>query len=119
MFPDLSHVTLTSVALTFTQEQYKQILELLHKVSPSDSTTNLAGIVSWYFSTIKHPTWVLDIGAIDHICFYFHSLLLPRSYALNSRFVYLPNGKHTSITRTGSFMLSPDFFFFAKCLICS
>ncbi|KAE8690040.1 hypothetical protein F3Y22_tig00110929pilonHSYRG00026 [Hibiscus syriacus] len=100
-----SPVPHVSTAPVFTQEQYNQILSLLHPAPASESSVNLVGQASGTLSSIQ---WILDTGVTDHITFEFSCLTNPVACASKNRFVHLLNGKKALITHTGSYILSKD-----------
>ncbi|KAH0680446.1 hypothetical protein KY284_021531 [Solanum tuberosum] len=59
----------------FTQEQYSQILQMIHSNKPNQSheeigsadVANVAGISSVFFNSPKSKQWIIDTGATHHI----------------------------------------------------
>lgn len=97
-------------APSFTQAQYQQIFKLLNKPSPADSAAILVGIVSCCLFAIANSTWILSLVLLIIYVLISIACLNFLSCALNSKFVYLPNGKQVSITHIGSLLLSPGYF---------
>ncbi|KAH0781749.1 hypothetical protein KY290_001347 [Solanum tuberosum] len=59
--------SLGSTPLTFTEEQYGQILRLLNKENHVIPTVNQAGIDHSLFFSTKLKHWVVDSGATKHM----------------------------------------------------
>lgn len=86
----------------FTQEQYRQIMNLLSKEPAVETAASLAGMVN-----IVHK-WIVDIGATDHILSDLQFLESPVECALGSSCVRLPNGSSVSITHVGTCNILPN-----------
>ncbi|KAE8695793.1 hypothetical protein F3Y22_tig00110684pilonHSYRG00005 [Hibiscus syriacus] len=86
-----------SAVPSFTSEQYHQILNLLSKSPPFDSSANLASTVACNLPAFSNSCvhWIIDIGATDHILYVFKGLQFPVLCSAH-RFVHLPNC-HTEI----------------------
>ncbi|KAE8721524.1 hypothetical protein F3Y22_tig00015825pilonHSYRG00003 [Hibiscus syriacus] len=98
-----------SAVPSFTSEQYHQILKLLSKSPPSDSSVNLAGTVASNLPTSSNSCvrWIIDTGATDYILSVFKGLQFPvLCYA--HRFVHLPNGHTKIVTHVGSHRLNSE-----------
>ncbi|KAE8700094.1 vinorine synthase-like [Hibiscus syriacus] len=98
-----------SVVPSCTSEQYHQILKLLSKGPPSDSSVNLAGTVASNLPTSSNSCvrWIIDTGATDHILSVFKGL---QFHVLCSahRFFHLPNGHTEIVTHVGSHRLNSE-----------
>ncbi|XP_073119656.1 uncharacterized protein [Henckelia pumila] len=98
-----------SMAHTFTDAQYQQIIKLLGDSSPQNEVTaNLAGNFTSLMSISDANEWILDTGANAHITGTSSYLQdsHPSTDAIGS--VRLPNGNTTSILSTGSIRISPS-----------
>ncbi|XP_049414744.1 uncharacterized protein LOC125877514 [Solanum stenotomum] len=84
---------------TFTQEQYNQILKMIHTSGISTQETevadvaNVAGISSSFLAYSKSQQWIIDTGATHHIVSVVTSEKVKRAC--------LPNGDTTVVANVG------------------
>ncbi|OIT40373.1 hypothetical protein A4A49_65512, partial [Nicotiana attenuata] len=106
----------------FTEEEYKQLVDLLNKSSTADYKVNMAGIVSMLSSDCLFE-WIIDSGASHHITSCKEKLIDVNELGSQvSRKVQVPTGNKSQITDIGSaiildgqrikdFLHVPDFKF--------
>ncbi|GAV59362.1 hypothetical protein CFOL_v3_02893 [Cephalotus follicularis] len=93
--------------LTFTLDQYQQILKLLSKdVSSAEPTANMAGIFAGLMNVCSGDDWIIDSGSNDHMTGNFNSLNIYKPSMSCHANVKLPNGSTTKITHVGTTKLS-------------
>ncbi|XP_075486301.1 uncharacterized protein LOC142525900 [Primulina tabacum] len=109
---DVSHECskdVSTMAHTFTDDKYHQILRLLnHFPLPTEPTTNLAGNFTSLMTLTEPDEWILDSGANAHITDTSSVLQNPKPCDSSTGSVRLPNGKTTIILSTGSVKISPS-----------
>lgn len=102
---DTSH--LSPAGVTFTPDQYTQILRLLELSAPNlEPTANLAGTVTSLMSVFASNDWILDSGANAHISGTSSGLQNLQPCPSSTGSVRLPNGNSTPILSSGSLQLS-------------
>lgn len=99
----------------FTQDQYSQLIHMLQNVrvnqsegSTGDASANAVTCAGKVFNKIPHKvinlnqrTWILDSGAIQHMCF--DTKIFLELNTLKTRvFVDLPNSHRVKVTQVGS-----------------
>ncbi|KAL8129348.1 hypothetical protein V2J09_018503 [Rumex salicifolius] len=95
-------------AVSLTQHQYNQLVNLINKQSGGQDMTHAAFLAgnSSFFSLSTSTNWILDSGASDHMTPHLH---LFQSYASVSKptFFTLPDGKRILIHHIDQIQLSP------------
>ncbi|OIT30718.1 hypothetical protein A4A49_59611, partial [Nicotiana attenuata] len=86
----------------FTEEQYKQLVNLLSKPNAGECSANMTGIIS-LLSSADMCNWVIDSGA-THLVTYYKDVLKDIKSADSQRIqgVQVPIGNKSKITQTGN-----------------
>ncbi|XP_075092129.1 uncharacterized protein LOC107791056 [Nicotiana tabacum] len=96
-------------ACTFTKEQYDQIVQLLHKVSPSTASANTTGKSSIFLVSDSKPDWIIDTGATNHMV---TDINLINKYSISEpivpKKVFLPNRDITHVAYIGTSSISAN-----------
>ncbi|RHN48529.1 putative transcription factor interactor and regulator CCHC(Zn) family [Medicago truncatula] len=101
----------TNDSPTFTAEEYRQIMAMLHNRNGNDQPlANASGILTSYSNNIGYDAystlyWIVDSGATDHVS---HLSPTHNKNKAPRDFVGLPNGEKAAIENIGSIQLSSD-----------
>ena len=97
---------------SFTQEQYRRILQLLNKQQQSTeqkdqiataSSAQLAG--NHCFLAKKSTIWIIDTGASDHICSDPNFLDTSKSLSNKGHYITIADGRQVKVACVGSVKL--------------
>lgn len=89
----------------FTEEKYKQLVDLLNKSSTSDCKVNMAGIVCMLSNDCLFE-WIIDLGASHHITSCKEKLVdINKLGAQKGRKVQVPTGNKSKIIDIGSVII--------------
>jgi len=78
-----------------------------HADSEEDLNTNFAGVILCTHAGVNKTEWILDLGATDHIAYFFDQLIESKTLQLKSS-ITLPNGHTSDISSIGKVKLSND-----------
>ncbi|OIT08539.1 hypothetical protein A4A49_63157, partial [Nicotiana attenuata] len=93
----------------FTEDQYKQLVNLLQKTTTSDCSTNTAGIIALMANVAaNNHVWIVDSGATHHVthCKNALSNLKRADHRIDG--VQLPSGNKEHIAHTGDIVVIGD-----------
>ncbi|XP_019235589.1 PREDICTED: uncharacterized protein LOC109215923 [Nicotiana attenuata] len=86
----------------FTEEQYKQLVNLLQKTTTDECCTNTAGIFTLMSNAgVSDQDWIVNSGATHHVTHCKNALNNLRKADHRADGVQLPTGSRAEITHTG------------------